>query len=62
MKWNELAVNRMLLAMIKTPSGIRKRGGALFGIAATTMSSFITTVQNLTMPSVGSVARSGSKF
>jgi hypothetical protein len=47
---------------VKTPSDIRKLGGALFAapsfvIAATTLFSCITTVRNLTMPPGRSVAR-----
>ena len=42
---------------VKTPCDIRKRGGASFVIAATTLFSCITTVRNLTMPPGGSVAR-----
>ena len=42
---------------IKTPADIRKLGGAFFVIVATTLSSCIITVQNLTMPPGDSVAR-----
>jgi hypothetical protein len=42
---------------VKTPSDIRKLGGAIFADRATAMSSCITTVQNLTMVPGGSVAR-----
>jgi hypothetical protein len=41
----------------KTPAAIRKPAAPSFAIAAITMSSCITTVQNLTMPPGGSVAR-----
>ena len=41
---------------VKTPAEIRKLGGALFVIVATTMSSCITTVQNHTMAPGRSVA------
>jgi hypothetical protein len=42
---------------VKTPSDIRKLGGASFVIAATTLFSCITTARNLTMPLGRSVAR-----
>ena len=35
---------------VKTPPDIRKLGGAIFAIAATTLSSCITTARSLTMP------------
>jgi hypothetical protein len=41
---------------VKTPSDIRKLGGASFAIAGTTRFSCITTVRNRTMPAGGSVA------
>ena len=47
---------------VKTLLSIRKLGGASFVIVATTMSSCITTVQNLTMPPGVSVAGSKSEF
>jgi hypothetical protein len=47
---------------VKTPSAIRKLGGALFAIAATILFSCITTVQNLTMRLGGFVVACGSNF
>jgi Protein of unknown function (DUF4256) len=47
---------------VKTPSDIRKLGGASFVIAATTLFSCITTVRNLIMAVGRSLACSGSKF
>jgi len=41
---------------VKTPAAIRKLGGALFVIAATTQFSFITTVRSPTTPPEGSDA------
>ena len=42
---------------VKTPANIRELGGALYCIAATAASSWVTTVRNLTMPPGRSVAR-----
>jgi hypothetical protein len=47
---------------VKTPSSIRKLGGACFVIAASTRFSCITTVPNLTMPREGSVGPAGVNF
>ena len=44
---------------IKTPSEIRKLGGALFVIVVTIQSLFIITAQNLIMPLADFVAQSG---
>ena len=47
---------------VKTPSDIRKLGGALYCVAATAASSWVTTARSLTTPPGRSVARYGSKL